>query len=68
METIKARGATKAGLEICDVFTRWQVHCKKCRVTFYVDAEPNSTGEEILGLQDIHYDPDPSESSLIELV
>jgi len=35
---------------------------------FYVDAEPESTGEEIFELEDIHCGLHPSETSVIELV
>jgi phage terminase large subunit GpA-like protein len=65
---MKARNATNVGLEITPVFTRWQVHCQKCGAIFYVDAEPESTGEEIFELEDIHCGLHPSESSTIELV
>jgi len=65
---LKTRKATKQGLEIFPVFTRWQVHCQDCGAIFYVDAEPDSTGEEIFELEDIHCGLHPSESSTIELV
>ena len=65
---MKARGTTEAGFEICPVVTRWQVHCHECDAIFYVDTDPGSTGEEISGLEDIHCDLHPSESSVIELV
>lgn len=55
------------GLQICPVFARWQVHCKRCDAMFYVDAEPVGTGEEILELEDIHCGLHPGESSVIEL-
>jgi len=65
---MKARNATNVGLEITPVFTRWQVHCQKCGAIFYVDAEPESTGEEIFELEDIYCGLHPSESSVVELV
>jgi phage terminase large subunit GpA-like protein len=65
---LKARETTKVGLAITPVFTRWQVHCRKCGAIFYVDVEPESTGEEIFELEDIHCGLHPSESSVIELV
>jgi hypothetical protein len=55
-------------LEIHPVFTRWQVSCKKCGNVFYVDTEPNSIGEEIAVLEDIHCGLHPCEGSVIELV
>jgi hypothetical protein len=54
-------------LEIFPVFTRWQVRCKKCNTVFYVDTEPNSSGEEIVELEDIRCGSHPSEDSVIEL-
>jgi len=65
---MKVRNATNVGLEITPVFTRWQVHCQKCGAIFYVDAEPESTGEEIIELEDIYCGLHPSESSVVELV
>ena len=65
---IQARKTTNIGLEISPVFTRWQVHCHRCGVIFYVDTESESTGEEIFELEDIYCGLHPSESSVIELV
>ncbi len=65
---MKAGNTTKVGLEISPVFTRWQVHCRRCGAIFYVDGEPESTGEEIFELEDIHCGLHPNESSVIELV
>ena len=65
---IETRKASKVGVEISPVFTRWQVHCKKCGAIFYVDTEPDSTGEGILKLEDVHCGLHPNESSVIELV
>jgi phage terminase large subunit GpA-like protein len=65
---IQARKTTNVGLEISPVFTRWQVHCRKCGAMFYVDTEHESTGREIFKLEDIHCGLHPSESSTIELV
>ncbi|GAI10572.1 unnamed protein product [marine sediment metagenome] len=56
------------GLEICPVFTRWQVRCKKCGSIFYVDTEPESIGEEILEMGNINCSSHPGESSVVELV
>lgn len=50
---IDVEKATKLGLEIYPVFTQWQMHCSKCSAIFCVDTEPESTGEEILQLEDI---------------
>jgi hypothetical protein len=65
---IEVEKATKAELEISPVFTRWQVHCRKCGAVFYVDTEPESPGEEIFELEDIHCGSHPGESSVVELV
>jgi phage terminase large subunit GpA-like protein len=65
---MKARKTTKVKLEVCPVFTRWQVRCKRCGALFYVDTEPHSTDEEILELKDTHCGSHPNESSVIELV
>jgi len=65
---IKARKAIQVGLEVCPVFTRWQVRCENCGAIFYVDTEPESAGEEILELEDIYCGLHPNESSVIELV
>ena len=65
---MKATKTTKVGLAISPVFTRWQVHCQNCGAIFYVDTEPESTGEEIFELEDIHCGLHSSESSVIELV
>ena len=54
-------------LEIFPVFARWQVCCKKCNTVFYVDTKPNSTGTEIMRLEDIHCGLHPSEGSVIHL-
>lgn len=64
----KAGKATKVGLEICPVFTRWQVHCRKWGPIFNVDTEPESSGYEILKLGDIRCGLHPSQSAVIELV
>jgi len=65
---IQARKTTNVGLEISLVFTRWQVHCRKCSAIFYVDTEPKSTGEEIFELEDNYCGLHTSESSVIELM
>ena len=65
---IGVKKVTKVGLEIYPVFTRWQVYCRKCGAIFYVDIEPENTGEEILELRDIYCGSHPSESSVVELV
>ena len=65
---MKARNATNVGLEISPVFTRWQVRCHGCGATFYVDTDPESSGEEIFKPEDIYCGLHPSESSVIELV
>lgn len=65
---IEERRATKEELDVLPVFTRWQVRCKGCGALFYVDTEPNSAGEEILELEDVHCGLHPSESSVVELV
>ena len=54
-------------LEIQPVFKRWQVSCKKCSNVLYVDTDPNSIGEEIVVLEDIHCGLHPYEGSVIEL-
>ena len=65
---IVVKKATKVGLEISPVFARWQVCCKRCGAIFYIDTEPESTGEEILEIADIHCGLHPGESSVVELV
>jgi hypothetical protein len=65
---MQARKTTKVGLEISPVFTRRRVHCQRYGAIFYVDTEPESTGEEIFELEDIYCGLHPSESSVIELV
>jgi phage terminase large subunit GpA-like protein len=65
---LKAINTNKVGLEISPVFTRWQVRCQRCGAIFYVDTEPESTGEEIFELEDTHCGLHPSESSVVELV
>lgn len=65
---IQGRKTTNVRLEISPVFTRWQVHCRKCSAMFYVDTEPESTGEEIFKLEDICCGLHSSESSVIELL
>lgn len=52
----------------CPVFTRWQVQCNKCRIIFYVDAEPEATEERILNLEDMQCGLHPSEDNVLELV
>lgn len=54
-------------LELSPVFTRWQVNCQKCSTVFYIDTEPNSTGEEMLELEDIQCGLHPNEGSVVEL-
>jgi len=65
---IEAEGAAKLGLEIRPVFARWQVCCQRCGAIFYVDTEPESSGEVIFELGDAHCGLHPSESAVIELV
>jgi phage terminase large subunit GpA-like protein len=65
---IEVEKTTNIGLEISPVFTRWQVRCRKCGTIFYVDTEPESTGEEIFELEGIYCGLHPSESSVVELV
>jgi len=52
----------------CPVFTRWQVQCPKCGITFYIDSEPESVKNEILKLKEIKCEYHPKEDSVVMLV
>jgi hypothetical protein len=65
---MKARKTTKVGLAISPCVYPMAVCRKGCGTIFYVDAKPESTGEEIFELEDIHCGLHPSESSVIGLV
>ena len=54
--------------QICPAFIRWQVVCTKCDKTFYVDAEPETTKEDIaIILDDIDCEEHPMEQHSLEL-
>jgi len=55
-------------IKACPVFTRWQIHCSKCGTTFYVDAETESTEEDIVNLDDTKCAYHPNEDSVLMLV
>ena len=55
-------------IKACQVFTRWQIHCHKCGITFYVDSETESTKEDILSLDDMKCEYHPNEDSIVMLV
>jgi hypothetical protein len=55
-------------IEACPVFTRWQVHCTKCGITFYVDSEPDAKEEDIMSLDELRCGEHPEEDHVLELV
>lgn len=55
-------------VKACAVFTRWQIRCPKCGITFYVDSEPASTREDIVTLDDMKCEYHPKEDSVLMLV
>ena len=55
-------------MRVCPAFIRWDIYCPRCGFVFYVDAEPDSTAEEILDLPQIQCGKHPSEGSVVMLV
>lgn len=54
-------------IKACPVFTRWQIRCSECGITFYVDSKPDDTREDILNLDAIKCEYHPSEDSVLTL-
>ena len=50
------------------VFTRWQVCCSKCGTIFYIDAEPGTTKERIISLEDLDCELHPMEDHVLDLI
>ena len=55
-------------IEARPVFTRWQIRCSKCGITFYVDSEPERTKKALLKLGDTKCGFHPDEDSVVMLV
>ena len=54
-------------IKVCPVFTRWQVRCSKCGITFYVDSEPEANKDDILKLNEVKCEIHPKEDSVLML-
>jgi len=52
-------------MQVCPVFVRWQIYCPKCRITFYVDSEPESAEEDIMKLDEMNCGYHPKEDSVV---
>ena len=57
----------KTDIKACPVFTRWQVICHKCGITFYVDADPKATEEDFINLEELKCGEHPIEDHCLEL-
>lgn len=58
---------TNTDVEARPVFARWQVHCKTCGVYFYVDAEPDTSKEDLINLEELKCGEHPMEDQVLEM-